>query len=81
MYSSVVSSPFFRLWVLCAAGACATSPAPKAPQPAPVSEADEIQMGREVDRALSAAHRFYGDTLLERYVHQVGLRLVAKCER
>ena len=38
-------------------------------------------MGREVDRALSAAHRFYGDSLLERYVHQVGLRLVAKCER
>ena len=61
--------------------ACATrQPPPQAP-PAPVTEAEEIQMGREADRYLAATRRFYDDSAWGRYVQQVGERLAAKCER
>ncbi len=62
---------------LCAVSACAPNPTPEISKPAPVTEADEIEMGQEIDRSLMASRRFYNDSALERYVYELGMRLVA----
>lgn len=69
------------LGVLSAAGACATKPPTRNSPPAPLSEAEEIDLGRDADRYLAAMHRFYEDSAWGLYVQQVGMRLAAKCER
>jgi predicted Zn-dependent protease len=56
--------------------ACATRPATQA-LPAPVTEAEEIRMGRDVDRYLASTRRFYDDSAWGRYLQQVGERLAA----
>ena len=71
----------FSLGMLSAAGACATKPATRTAPPAPLSEAEEIDLGRDADEYLANLHRFYDDSAWGLYVQQVGMRLAAKCER
>jgi len=61
--------------------ACATNPATGAKQLSLVSESQEIQMGREYDREVTASIGLYPDSALQRYVQQFGSRLAATSER
>src|SRR5437868_10409831 len=61
--------------------ACATNPATGAKQLSLVSESQEIQMGREYDREVTASIGLYPDSALQRYIQQFGARLAATSER
>ena len=63
------------------AAACATNPATGGTQLSLISEAQEIEMGREADAAVVAQMGLYPDEALQRYVHQMGTRLAATSER
>jgi predicted Zn-dependent protease len=71
---------FFWLCTLSVA-ACATHPVAENSTPLLVSEAHEITMGRDLDRYLVAIRRFYDDSAWEHYVQQLGMSLVATCDR
>src|SRR5439155_757503 len=70
----------FRRVTACTA-ACATNPATGAKQLSLVSESQEIQMGREYDREVTASIGLYPDSALQRYEQQFGSRLAATSER
>jgi predicted Zn-dependent protease len=68
--------------VLVAVAGCATNPATGRRQVSLVSESQEIQIGRESDPAITAQMGgIYGDSALQRYVRDLGLRLSASSER
>lgn len=61
--------------------ACVRNPATGERQFSLISEAQEIQMGREYDAQIVASLGLYPDTALQRYVQDLGSRLAATSER
>ena len=61
--------------------ACVRNPATGQRQFSLISEAQEIQMGREYDAQIVASLGLYPDTALQRYVQELGSRLAATSER
>ena len=57
--------------------ACATNPATGRRQLSLVSEAQEIQMGREADQQVAASIGLYPEASLQSYVQRVGAGLAA----
>jgi predicted Zn-dependent protease len=64
-----------------ALGSCSTNPATGRSQLAMISEAQEIEMGRQADREIVASMGLYPDEALQRYVQELGLRLARSSER
>jgi predicted Zn-dependent protease len=64
-----------------AATACSRNPATGQRQLSLISEAQEIQLGRENDQAIVQQLGLYGDSNMQRYVQDLGSRLAAKSER
>jgi predicted Zn-dependent protease len=64
-----------------AASGCVTNPATGKNQIMLISEAQEIQMGREYDPQIVASIGLYPDSAWQRYVQQLGARLAATGER
>jgi predicted Zn-dependent protease len=64
-----------------ALGGCVTNPATGRNQIMLVSEAQEIQMGREYDQQVIASIGLTPDSAWQRYVQQLGTRLAAQGER
>lgn len=62
------------------ASACAVNPATGERQLSLVSEAQEIQMGREADQQL-AATELYPDAELQQYIQRIGASIAAVAER
>jgi predicted Zn-dependent protease len=61
--------------------ACSRNPATGQRQLSLISEAQEIQIGRENDQAIVAQLGLYGDEGLQNYVQELGARLAARSER
>ncbi len=80
-----------RRAALCAAAAallgsgalagCATNPVTGRPQLALVSEAREIELGREADQQIASSIGLYPDDTLQRYVQALGQELARESER
>jgi predicted Zn-dependent protease len=64
-----------------AAGGCATNPATGRSQIMVVSEAQEIEMGRQYDPQVVASIGLYPDSAWQRYLQQIGAQLAAAGER
>lgn len=62
-------------------GSCSVNPATGQRQLALMSEAQEIQLGREADGEISAQMGLYPDEELQRYVQDLGLKLARTSER
>jgi predicted Zn-dependent protease len=60
---------------------CAYNAATGSNQFSLISEAQEIQMGRDFDQQVAAALGLYPDAALQAYVQQLGTRLAARSER
>jgi predicted Zn-dependent protease len=60
---------------------CATNPATGKREISFMSEAQEIQMGRDLDAQVRQEMGLYRDDELQRYVEQVGMRLAKQSER
>jgi len=67
--------------VFLALASCAINPATGKKQLVLVSEAQEIQLGLENDRALTAQLGLYPDEELQAYVQQLGTSIAARSER
>jgi predicted Zn-dependent protease len=68
--------------VLCVAlGGCATNPATGKRQVMLVSEAQEIEMGREADREVASSFGLYPEADVQTYIAGIGARLAAATER
>jgi len=65
------------LWVV----ACATNPVTGKRQLALISEAQEIQMGREADKDVVASIGLYPDESLQRYIQDFCVQIAATTER
>ena len=61
--------------------ACATNPATGNKEFSLMSEAQEIQLGQEMDGQVRREMGVYEDADLQRYVSEVGLRLARASER
>ena len=61
--------------------ACATNPATGKKEISLMSEAQEIQLGQEMDAQVKAEMGVYDDPELQRYVSEVGMRLARASER
>ena len=61
--------------------ACATNPATGNREFSLMSEAQEVQLGKEMDPQIKQQMGVYEDAELQRYVSQVGLRLARASER
>jgi predicted Zn-dependent protease len=61
--------------------ACSVNPATGKSQLALITEAQEVEMGREADRQTVAELGLYPDEALQQYVQRVGASLAAKSER
>lgn len=66
---------------LAALTACATNPVTGQRELALMSEAQEIQLGKESDAEIRRSMGVYDDPELQRYVQQIGLRLAKTSER
>ncbi|HEX9705731.1 MAG TPA: M48 family metalloprotease [Gemmatimonadales bacterium] len=86
----MLRAPFFTrswahglLWLFAgiAASGCAINPATGGNQLMLVSEAQEIQMGRQADSAVIGSIGLYPDPIWQRYIQQFGARLAASSER
>ena len=74
--------PFFVVILLIAAlVACATNPATGQREFSLMSEAQEVQIGREMDGEIKREMGVYDDAELQRYVSNVGMRLARVSER
>lgn len=60
---------------------CATNPATGERQFSLISEAQEIEMGREYDKQIVAQLGLYPDSALQRYIQELGTRMAAQSER
>lgn len=69
------------LALLLVGGGCAVNPATGSREFSLVSEAQEIQMGREADPQIVAQMGLYPDSAVQRYVRDIGLRMAARSER
>ncbi|HEX7240699.1 MAG TPA: M48 family metalloprotease [Longimicrobiaceae bacterium] len=69
--------------VLCAGAlaGCATNPVTGQRQLALVSEAQEVQMGREAAQQVEGSIGLVQDAALQDYVHRIGTRLAARSQR
>lgn len=65
----------------CLSTACATNPVTGRKQLALISEAQEIQMGRDADKDVAASIGVYPDERLQQYVQTVGASLASRTER
>lgn len=61
--------------------ACATNPVSGRRELALMSEAQEIELGRQTDAEIRKTMGLYDDPELQRYVQQIGLKLAASSER
>lgn len=61
--------------------ACATNPVTGRRELAMMSEAQEIETGRQADAEIRREMRLYDDAALQRYVSDIGLRLAATSHR
>ena len=61
--------------------ACATNPATGKKEFSLMSEAQEIQLGKEADQQVRAEMGIYDDPELQRYVSNIGMRLAKASER
>jgi predicted Zn-dependent protease len=77
-FRTAVVVPVFLLGFL---AACATNPATGEREFSLMSEAQEIQIGKEMDVEVRRQMGVYEDAGLQRYVQQIGLRLAAASER
>jgi predicted Zn-dependent protease len=75
------SAGSLTLLALLVASGCAVNPATGGNQLMLVSEAQEIQMGRQADSAVVASIGLYPDAVWQRYIQQFGARLAATSER
>ena len=68
---------------LCAASAmaCATNPVTGKKQFVLMSEAQEVELGREADKDVAASIGLYPDEALQQYIQTLGARLAAATER
>ncbi|HXF96588.1 MAG TPA: M48 family metalloprotease, partial [Gemmatimonadales bacterium] len=71
----------FLLGLTCGTLACATNPATGERQFALIGEGQEIRLGRDYDQEVVATLGLYPDSGLQRYVHELGLRLARTSER
>jgi len=71
------SLTLYFLWVV----ACATNPVTGKRQLALISEAQEIEMGREADKDVVSSIGLYADESMQRYVQALGARIAATTER
>ena len=62
-------------------GACATNPATGKRELSLMSEAQEVQLGQEMDAQVRKEMGLYDDPALQRYVQDIGLRLARTSER
>lgn len=69
------------LVLLLAGGGCAINPATGDRELSLVSEAQEIQIGRESDPQIVAQMGLYPDSAVQRYVREIGLAMAARSER
>ena len=69
------------LVILATAAACATNPATGKREFSLMSEAQEIQIGKEMDVEVRRQMGLYEDAGLQRYVEEVGMRLARASER
>ncbi|MBP8844609.1 MAG: M48 family metalloprotease, partial [Thermoanaerobaculia bacterium] len=60
---------------------CSVNPATGQRQLAMMSEAQEVETGRQADREISAAYGLYDDPELQAYVERVGLAIARQTER
>ncbi|MGH8561429.1 MAG: M48 family metalloprotease [Nevskiales bacterium] len=60
---------------------CATNPATGSPEVVLMSEEDELQIGRELDRRIQAQEALLEDDRLQQYVRQVGEKVAASSHR
>ncbi len=63
------------------AAACATNPVTGKRQLSLISEAQEIEMGREADKEVAASFGLYPDEGMQQYVQALGARIAAATER
>lgn len=61
--------------------ACATNPVSGSPEVVLMSEEDELQIGRELDRRIQAQEAMLENDRLQQYVRQVGERVAATSHR
>ncbi len=73
--------PLISLVALGAMGACATNPATGRRQLMLMSEAEEIQLGKQADQDVRRQMGVYKDANLQEYVNSVGQRLARASER
>jgi predicted Zn-dependent protease len=69
------------LVMLATAAACATNPATGKREFSLMSEAQEVQIGKEMDVEVRRQMGLYEDAALQRYVEEVGMRLARASER
>jgi predicted Zn-dependent protease len=83
MKSTVHSRQSTAAWLVLAGllAACATNPATGRRQLSLIGEEQEIEMGRQADREITAATGLYEDAELQAYVSGVGLPLARASER
>jgi predicted Zn-dependent protease len=75
------SCGFGPLVVATTLAACATNPVTGEKQFALMSEAEEIQMGRQLDQQVRQEMGVYNDPDLQRYVEEIGLELARSSHR
>lgn len=61
--------------------ACAVNPVTGERELSFISEAQEIEMGRQADPAIVAQYGLHPDSSIQRYVREIGLRMAAESER
>jgi len=64
-----------------ATAGCARNPATGANELMLVSQSQEIQMGQEYDQQVIQQIGLYGDSAMQRYVREVGMKLASTSER
>jgi predicted Zn-dependent protease len=79
--TSIVGLQIVPLWAAVTLMACATNPATGERQFSLMSEAQEIQIGREADVEIRREMGVYEDAELQRYVNGIGQRLAKASER
>lgn len=73
--------PIAALALVALLSACATNPVTGKKEIAMISEAQEIQLGRENDQQVQASIGLYDDPDLQQYVQRIGAKLAAESER
>jgi predicted Zn-dependent protease len=72
---------YLSIALLTVTAACAVNPATGRRELSLVSEAQEIQMGRDADPEVTASIGLVDDPALQSYVSSLGLRMAASSER